>query len=606
MSTVSSRFVPAAALPIAGREAELARARREFRRGVAAAVMLGVAVRAAHVLSAGFPLNDGALFFAMTRDIQRAHYALPAFTSYNAAHIPFGYSPLGFYVAALLDAVTPVPLIDLFRWLPLALTSLSVVAFALLASDMLRSRRAVVAAVFAFALTPRSFLWLIMGGGLTRALGFLFAILALRELHRLYTRQRWRYAISATVFAALTALSHLGTVPFLAFSAMLFLIASPRRRFALLGSVVVAAGTLLLTAAWWSHVLILHGFAPFRAAFGTSGLILSVELIRRIVGALNHFGLGTGEPLLSLIGMLAVIGGLASLRRGRRLLPVWWVTTVLLDQRAGSTYATIPLAMLAGIAVVEVILPLLTRGGRPADAAELRDEPDGAWPSMARRRQSPPPTLHGRGLPMAVLGGFLAFATCSALLRHPNIEGELPDLGSLSRAERGAMYWVARGTPARSRFLVIAETSWEIDRTGEWFPVLAERVSVATVQGTEWLPNRTFRRKEREYNAVQGCGGWLSSCLDDWSRATGNGFTHVYVPRIAGRECCRVLLYSLAHDPRYELIYDGPGAQVFANRAAVAALTGGTAKRPSRYTGRSGRQPRAGGVAPVRGVVEAR
>ena len=48
--------------------------------GLAAAIALGIAVRASHVLSARFPLNDGALFYAMTRDIQRASYHLPAFT----------------------------------------------------------------------------------------------------------------------------------------------------------------------------------------------------------------------------------------------------------------------------------------------------------------------------------------------------------------------------------------------------------------------------------------------------------------------------------------------------------------------------------------------
>ncbi|MFL5533059.1 MAG: hypothetical protein ACJ8BC_13910, partial [Gemmatimonadales bacterium] len=91
---------------------------------LALAVALGVAVRAYHVLSQDFPLNDGGLFFAMVRDLQAAHFHLPAFTSYNGSGIPYAYSPLGFYLAGLLDAWTPLSLIDVFRWLPLVASAL--------------------------------------------------------------------------------------------------------------------------------------------------------------------------------------------------------------------------------------------------------------------------------------------------------------------------------------------------------------------------------------------------------------------------------------------------------------------------------------------------
>ena len=56
----------------------------------------------------------------------------------------------------------------------------------------------------------------------------------------------------------------------------------------------------------------------------------------------------SGEPLFPVLGALAVLGSLASLRRRALLLPVWWMATLALDVRAGETYATIPLALLAG------------------------------------------------------------------------------------------------------------------------------------------------------------------------------------------------------------------------------------------------------------------
>ena len=55
--------------------------------------------------------------------------------------------------------------------------------------------------------------------------------------------------------------------------------------------------------------------------------------------------------------------------------------------------------------------------------------------------------------------------------------------------------------------------------------------------------------------------------LDAWAREHRLSFTHVYVATTAGEQCCWPLLTSLDADPRYRLIYDGPGATVYALRA---------------------------------------
>jgi hypothetical protein len=96
--------------------------------------------------------------------------------------------------------------------------------------------------------------------------------------------------------------------------------------------------------------------------------------------------------------------------------------------------------------------------------------------------------------------------------------------------------------------------------------VLAKRVSVATVQGYEWRPIGQFARKKREYIELQGCAWWVSACLTNWSRATGVSYTHVYLPKPAHGDCCRLLRYSLDHDPEYRLVYDGPGAALYSRR----------------------------------------
>ncbi len=42
------------------------------------ALLFGTFVRVMPVLQAGFPLNDGGLFYTMTSDLQKADYALPS------------------------------------------------------------------------------------------------------------------------------------------------------------------------------------------------------------------------------------------------------------------------------------------------------------------------------------------------------------------------------------------------------------------------------------------------------------------------------------------------------------------------------------------------
>jgi hypothetical protein len=537
-------------LPVQGEHLPPVQRDRTYLVALALAVALGVAVRAYHVLSQDFPLNDGGLFFAMVRDLQAAHYHLPAFTSYNGAGIPYAYSPLGFYLAGLLDDWTPLTLLHVFRWLPLTVTALIVVAFAWLARALLASRWAVVAAVVAFGLLPRSYIWMLMGGGLTRSLGFLFALVTLVLLYAVYTERRWRYVPLVAASAALTVVSHLGTAPFVAFTGVLFLIAYGRHRQAVLASVVAAAGAGLLSAPWWLTVIQAHGLEPFLAASATGGSIFRSLSLSDTISTLAQLGLGTGESVLALIGMLGALGFFYALSMGDWLLPAWWIAIVTLDARQGSTFSTVPVALLAGVAVVQLLLPAMRR----LPVATLRRSPGrAAWS------------------PAFVLSVFALFAGASAFLKTTPVPGGMSDMASLSPQERAAIDWVGRRTPVNANILIVAGTPWEIDRNSEWLPVLARRKSVATVQGFEYRPIGEFARKKQQYIDLQGCAAWVSRCLQDWSRVTGLGFTHVYIPKSPDRDCCRLLRYSLERDPSYRKIYDGPGAVLFARRSRLAS-----------------------------------
>ena len=49
------------------------------------ALFLGGIVRFAPAAMAGFPVNDGGMFYVMVKELQANHFLLPAFTQYNLA-----------------------------------------------------------------------------------------------------------------------------------------------------------------------------------------------------------------------------------------------------------------------------------------------------------------------------------------------------------------------------------------------------------------------------------------------------------------------------------------------------------------------------------------
>ena len=525
---------------------------------LAAAIVLGLLVRLVPVASHDFPLNDGALFYQMALEIRQAGFSLPSTTAYNADGIPFTYAPLGFYLAALVGG-TPEGILAAVRWIPLIVGCLMLPAFVLLARAFLRTEAQVIGATFAFALVPRAYLWIIMGGGLTRSLGMLFTMLALWQTHLLYTRRGWRRVLPTAALMSLAVLSHLGTAPFLIASTALLWVAFGRHREGLLTSIAVGALTLAFTAPWWATAIGEHGLAPFQAAQATGGSFFSGDAARWTVRlTLARLGEGlTAEPLFPLILGLGLLGSVSELSRRRALLPGWWALILFIDIRAPGTYAAIPIAMLAGVAATDVLLPVLRQWQRPQGDARA-----GRFASFVTTER----------WSAALMIGLVGYATFGSALRTPSIPSELTMLTSLDAGDRAAMRWVASETPRDSRILVVTGGDWAADRVSEWFPVLAARKSVATVQGSEWLPDDEFDRRYAASEALAPCARQDMACIDRWSAAHGTTYSHLYItktmgrPGFPGRDCCTKILASAMADPRYRRIYDGPGAAVFVKR----------------------------------------
>ena len=152
----------------------------------------------------------------------------------------------------------------MFWLLPLIANVLTVCAFALLARTTLPMPAAQITAVLVFGLLPRSFQWLIMGGGVTRSLGALFGIIAIRYAHVMYQTRQNRHAAAAALFAGLAILSHLEWAWCLFYSLALLAAFSARSPQMAIQTAGVAFGAGVVSAPWWATIIYRFGIAPSR------------------------------------------------------------------------------------------------------------------------------------------------------------------------------------------------------------------------------------------------------------------------------------------------------------------------------------------------------
>ena len=498
------------------------------------AVLMGLLVRASFVLGSDFPLNDGGMFFQMARDLQANGYALPATTTYNGADLPFAYPPLGFYVAAFIDDATPLSLLDAFRLLPLIADTALLGVFLLLARRFLTTRAEVLIALTIFALLPPSFLWMLMGGGVTRAPGFVFALLTIWQAHAMFAQPaRWR-PVAVGVLAALAILTHLEMAWYAAFSSGLLFAAYGRSRRAVIDVATVGVLAVTLSAPWWASVIATHGTEPFLAAAQTGGgspIVVVADLLQFRV---------TAEPLFVVFGALGLLGILTCISRRQYVLPVWVVACAILDPRAFPTSASVPVAMLAATASYHVLLPLV-------------------------RPTTPETNTAPRWLLPGLIIGLTLYGFLGAMISSPE------RLTGMAESERAAMGWARENTAETDGFAIVSGDAWPVDRTSEWFPAIAERRSVGTVQGFEWIRG-AFRPRIDAYMALQDCADDGVTCLDAWA-SEQESFEYVYVPKLDPRvtikideECCVPLIRDQRDDEGYALVFDNDGALIFERR----------------------------------------
>ena len=494
---------------------------------------LGAVPRLYFALMSKYPLNDGGMFYSMIGNLQTAGYSLPAYTAYNGGQIPFVYPPLGFYLAGGLSTLLHSSVIDCLRLLPPVLSVLSIPAFFLLSRALLKNEIIACFASLAFATIPTAFDWGVMGGGLTRSLGLIFALLTLHQIVGLLRSPRaWRIG-GVAIAACATLLSHPTTTWFAAYSAVILLAAYGRNRKAFGYLFAAGAAAVLLASPWLLTVIGRYGVMPFVAASDNAVTPLS----SLIAAPLLQF---TNQPLLEIWPVIGLVGLLLCIKDRKWVLPVWTLAVAVLQGRGWPAFIEVPFAIMIGIGLTRILLLVGS-----SDRQENVPENQPGWTEI----------LDGIG-PKVGLMYIVFISLLAAFIAAPKT--------SLSQSQVDAMTWASQNTPAESAFIVMTGVPDSgSDAVLEWFPALAQRVSVMTPQGLEWTPHE-FSRRQASNTSLQACVTQTIRCLDQWAQTSGNTLEYVFL--VAPQQASFPLADSLEASSEFESVYQSPEVQIFAHQ----------------------------------------
>lgn len=497
--------------------------------GLLFVTIAGLCLRLFYITRSDFVLNDGGMFYTMILDLQKDNFSLPLYISYNQSQIPFLYPPLSFYMAGYLNEWVHIDHITILRFLPLIFNVLSVPAFFFLAFEILHDNgQALLAAAF-YAIIPTGYEWLISGGGLTRSPAQLFFILSLYFYLAFLNRNKKTNLYVSILCAALMMMHHLEYGVLTGLSIALFSIPSMRIKTFAKTALVYASGVALITSPYWVTVLARDGFSPMMYAF-SSGEFNPVTSIARLLSM--SF---TDETLVNYVNVLAIIGLFYCLFSGKIRLVLWFLLIMFISPRSVNRPLIFPVTIFASIAVFSLILPEINR----------------LWNEKKKRKFNP-----------SYRAIFIAFSVL-----YPFFLGFLPPSGgnsaleALIKPEREAMRWIKENTPRDSQFVVLdSAITWGADRSNEWFPVLSERKSLTTVQGSEWLPDRQFEKSKNQYYELKNCLTDGIACLESWAVQNKVDYSHVYITRSDcapnSGYCLIPVEFALRESLKYEKVFE--------------------------------------------------
>ncbi|MBE0672287.1 MAG: hypothetical protein IH588_17060 [Anaerolineales bacterium] len=496
--------------------------------------VFGIAVRVIPLLRVDFPLVDGGMFYSMIKDLRAANFSLPEFTTYNNAQIPFAYPLLAFYLAGILNATTNISILKILQWLPGVVTILNIPLFYYFSKQILKSEARAALATLIFSLTPNSYWWNIVGGGLTRSLGALLFTATLVCTYQMYQHKTKAWVAAAIVSAAGSVLSHPAWALQSVVAFILLWWFFGRDKQGTIYSVIVGLGVLVLTSPWWAAVISNHGIGTLLNA---STVTHSRLLFWTVFFALSF----TGEyaPVIAVFGM---IGFFLHLARKDYFLIAWALLCLFVDPRGGLPAAVFPFSIMAATSFADGVATRLSN-------TNVDSSPTEHWMEALKLNS-------GR----LFFGFFILLFLYNAYQVSDRLSHQV-----LSAEERKAIEWAKANTELDERFLILDEEGNPLlSPLTEWFPALAERRSVATIQGTEWLPG------EENYNELYGavtdihqCLYQDVNCLLKLQDELPDDYEYILLSGKQQNASGHPLLASLKETPSFTLVYASPTISIF-------------------------------------------
>ncbi|MFO3797377.1 MAG: hypothetical protein ACK8QZ_08875, partial [Anaerolineales bacterium] len=405
--------------------------------------------------------------------------------------------------------------------------------FYAMARVMLGSEALAALATLLFAILPRSWEWLIMGGGITRATGTLFFSAFAYEAYQAFHTKKIRAAVYAGIWGGLVLLSHPERALHAATTGLLFWLWWGRSREGIAKAFLIGGITLAIGAFWWLPLLIHHGWDTLLAASQSQA---PRWLFWSLLIQLNFT-----DETVPLLALLAIYGLWWCWKEGKQWLMWWLLVMMVTDPRSAPHLLPIPTALLGALALAKGVFPMLV-------------QPMRAWEAIFFRRS-------GQFLFGYLLILLLSNAQSTALQLQKLV---------LSQPDREALAWIATHTPSTARFLAL---DWHPEPTIspllEWFPVLAQRTNITTLQGREWLPGKDhFNIRYQADQELKNCLYQDIRCLQQWSATYGERFDYIYLALQAPNGELRrsALSETLRNAPEYELVYQTPQVLIFQQR----------------------------------------
>lgn len=424
-------------------------------------ITVGTAIRLLYPLTTSFPLNDGGLFYTMTNDLINNNFLPPEYTSYNNDQIPFAYPPLGFYLIAILNSLTKIDLLLLFQYLPTLLSILTIPIFYLLAKLMVGKKEAKWSTL-AYSILPNSYLWLIMGGGVTRSLGAIFYMLSICFFIKSFeSSQKQIDTFLAFIFLALTTLSHPEWTLYLFVTLSLIIVFKKVLVTKYLAKhITIIIIYFIIILPYFMTVIFNHGMHPYINAFlsGTYNSNLSFFNFTHFFQVFNQ------EKEFVFFGVLAIIGLVRFFLQKNYLLILLFLIPFILFPRNAQTLTSPFFAMIVGNEIYNQ-LSLFSKSKISTFSKYI-------------------------GVTFITVYLFISFGN------YYNKRTEY-GLSSLTPEVLSTFEWIQQNTSKDTVFYVdsgLTEDKWSIDSTKEWFPALTGRKNANVYQGYEW--------KERPYWSI--------------------------------------------------------------------------------------------------------